>query len=209
MIFTAIPHETLPNQFSHIFQLIYVRVERARKIAAFHCYSRQNGLYIQLVRSYAKRVYVLFALVSWTKVIVYVCHDRLAVFTKLSKRSDHSSCLNISLKNWPKSMRKPWTHISRKNYFSTAVDGESVQICVLTHILRWICVSYDGTFWRKKTKSTKHVNYRIKRWFYGDCSKMSSLPWKEICVNKAYVYHLTFNGYSRETHHRCVGIPMI
>ena len=139
----------VPEQFSHIFDLIYVRVERAREIAAFYRYSRQNGLYIQLVRSYPKSVYVFFAVVLSTKVIVYVCHDRLAVFTKLSKRSDHSSFFLDSMKSGPKSMIKPWTHISRENNFSTAEAGENAQICVLTHILRWICVSYGGPFWPK------------------------------------------------------------
>ena len=96
MIFATILHETLSNQFSHIFDLIYVRVARARKIAAFYRYSRQNGLYIQIVRSYIKRVYVFFALILSTKVLVYVYHDRLAVFIKLSNGSDHSSFLEHS-----------------------------------------------------------------------------------------------------------------
>ena len=90
MLFTARPHEMIPKQLSHIFGLIYVQVARARKIYVFHRYSRQIGLYVQLAWSYAKHVYVFFALVLSTKVIVYVCHDRLAVFTKLSNGSDHS-----------------------------------------------------------------------------------------------------------------------
>ena len=68
-----------------------MQVARARKIAAFHGYNRENRLYIQLVRSRAKRVYVFFSVVLSTKVIVYVCHDRVAVFTEFSNRSDHSS----------------------------------------------------------------------------------------------------------------------
>ena len=181
MIFHRYAPWNVPEQFSHIFDLIYVRVARAREIAAFHRYSRQNGLYIQIVRSYAKRVYVFFALVLSTKVIVYVCHDRLAVFTKLSKRSGHSSFFNVSIKNGPKSMIKPWTHISKNNYFSTAEDGESVQICVLTHILRWICVSYGGTFWRKSP------NQQSTWILESNCDFVVIFRRCRVCLEKRYV----------------------
>ena len=109
-------------------------VDRARKIAAFHGYSRQNGLHIQLVRLCVKRVYVFFALVLSTKVLVYVYHDRLAVFIKLSNGSDHSSFLEHSDEKGTKKHEKTMDTYLKKNYLSTAEGGESAQICTLTHI---------------------------------------------------------------------------
>ena len=156
MIFHRYTPWNVPEQFSHIFDLIYVRVERARKIVAFQRYSRQNGLYIQIVRSYIKRVYVFFALVLSTKVLVYVYHDRLAVFIKLSKGSDHSSFFSISIKRRTKKHEKAMdTYFRKKRLFHRWGRWKCPNMYTYTYFKINMC-KLCWAILTEKPKSTKH-----------------------------------------------------
>ena len=164
MIFLRYTPWNIPKQFSHIFDLIYVRVARAREIAAFYRYSRQNGLYIQIVRSYIKRVYVFFALVLSTKVLVYVYHDRLAVFIKLSNGSDHSSFLEHSDEKGTKKHEKTMdTYLKEKLHFHRWGRWKCSDAYAYTYLKIDMC-KLCWAILAERPKSTKHVKYRVKPW---------------------------------------------
>ena len=150
---------------THAYFIVYVQVARARKTYAFHRYSRQNGLYIQIVRSYIKRVYVFFALVLSTKVLVYVYHDRLAVFRKLSNGSDHSSFLEHSDEKGTKKHEKTMdTYFRKKQLFHRWGRWKRPNMYTYTYLKINMC-KLCWAILTEKPKSTKSVNYRIKIWF--------------------------------------------